>query len=89
VPEHWRLDQADFLVDRWIAEDDPPWELRCDLVAWLLAIREDPYRPGTAPVPGMTHPVRVAPVPGHDEVAFAYLVDDEHHVVTGLLIEST
>jgi hypothetical protein len=37
----------------------------------------------------MTQPVRVATVPGHPEVAFAYLVDDEHHVVTGLLIEST
>ena len=66
-----------------------PWELRCDLLAWLLAIREDPYRPGTAPVPGMTQPVRVAPVPGHAEVAFAYLVDDDQHVITSLLIEST
>jgi hypothetical protein len=89
VPEEWRFDQVDELVDRWIAEDDPPYELRCDLVAWLLAVREDPYRPGTAPVPGMAQPVRVAPVPGHEEVAFAYLVDDEQHVVTGLLIEST
>ena len=89
MPQEWRLDGVDELVDRWIAEDAPPWELRCDLVAWLLAVREDPYSPGTASVPGMTQPVRVAPVPGHPEVAFAYLVHDEQHVVTGLLIEST
>jgi hypothetical protein len=88
VPEPWRFHQVDELIDRWIIEDNPSWELRCDLVAWLLAVRENPYRPGTAPVRGITQPVRVAPVPGHEEVAFAYLVDNEQHVVTGLLIES-
>jgi hypothetical protein len=85
----WRLEHIEPLVNRWVAEENPTWELRGDLLAWLLAIREDPYRPGTIAVPGMTQPVRVAPVPGHQEVAFAYLVDDEQHVVTGLLIEST
>jgi hypothetical protein len=85
----WRLESIEPLVERWVAEDHPTWEVRCDLLAWLLAVREDPYRPGTAPVPGMTPPVRVAPVPGHEDVAFAYLVDDEQHVITGLLIEST
>ncbi len=85
----WRLERIEPLVERWVAEEDPPWELRCDLLAWLLAIREDPYRPGTALVTGVTQPVRVAPVPGHAEVAFAYLVDDDQHVITGLLIEST
>jgi hypothetical protein len=31
----------------------------------------------------------VAPVPGHEDVAFADLVDEEQQVITGLLIAST
>lgn len=58
------------------------------MLAWPIAVREDPYRPGTASVPGGSLKTRLAPLPSAPRLAFFYAVDDDARVLTALLIES-
>jgi hypothetical protein len=61
----------------------------CDVLGWFLAIRDDPYRVGTAAVPVSMLHTCVAPLPSYRAACRFYAVDDEAQIITALLLETT
>lgn len=81
----WTLQNTEDALDRWIALDDPPQDLRIHVLTWMLSRVDNPYR-GLRRTPGFTN-VWFGPVPETlDETAstvltVTLLIDEPTRVV--------
>ncbi len=60
---------------------------RFRVIYWLMDLRREPRPPEAAPVPGFVDDVWIADIPGTG-VSFLYLVSEDAHSLTAMLLES-